>query len=92
MRSNGLHLQVYSDAHSKSPAHDALLNASHVYSAPQCLLPIHCYLYFTTFGTFLPILVSIWAGYVHKLKIAMSHKTKLASRCEVIWRDEGEGQ
>ena len=87
------------DAHSSSPAHDALLNSPppiHVYSAPQCLLGLHCYLdtiYLTTFATFLAILLSIWAGYRDRRKIAMLDKTKLANRrSEVIWQDEVEGQ
>jgi hypothetical protein len=86
------------DVHNSSPAHDALLNSPpiHVYSAPQCLLGLHCYrdtIYLTTFGTFLAIILSIWAGYRDRLNIAMSHETKLASsRSEVIWQDEVEGQ
>ena len=64
----------------------------HVYSAPQCLLGLHCYpdtIYLTTFATFLAIFLSICTGYRYRLKIAMSHKTKLASsRSEVVWHDE----
>ena len=68
------------DAHRSSPTHDALLNPSpvHVYSAPQCLLGLNCYLdtiYITMLATFLAILLSIWAGYRDRLKIAMSRKT-----------------
>ena len=76
------------DAHSP-PSHDALLNPHpiHVYTAPECLLGRNCYLdtiYLTIIATFLGILLSIWAGYRDRLKIAMSRKTKLASRSEVI--------
>ena len=81
------------DAHRTSPTHNALLNPPpvHVYSAPQCLLGLNCYLdtiYITMLATFLAILLSIWAGYRDRLKIAMSRKTKLAGRSEVIWQDE----
>ena len=76
------------DAHG-SPAHDALLNTPpiEVYSAPQCLLGLDCYLstiYLTMLMTFFAILLSIWAGYRDRLKIAMLRKMKLASRSEVI--------
>ena len=56
-------------------------------STPQCLLGINCYrdtLYLTMFATFLAILLSIWAGYRDRQKIAMMRKSKLANRNEVI--------
>ena len=81
------------DAHRSSSDHDTLLNlpSMHVYSVPQCLLGLNCYLdaiYLTMFATFLAIRLSIWAGYRDTLKIAMSRRTKLAGRSEVIWQDE----
>ena len=80
----GRNLDAYS-----APSHEALLNSPpiDVYSAPQCLLGLNCYLdtiYLTMLATFLAILLSIWAGYRDRLKISMSRKTKLASRSEVI--------
>ena len=70
------------DAHRSTPLHDVLLNPPplpppiHVYSAlPQCLLGLNCYvdtIYFTMLATFLAILLSIWAGYRDKLKIAIA--------------------
>ena len=72
-----------------SPANGAILNTPpiDVYSAPQCLLGLNCYresIYLTMFATFSAILLSIWAGYRDKLRIAMMHKTQLARRSEVI--------
>ena len=72
-----------------SPAHDAVLNTPpiDVYSAPQCLQGLNCYrdtIYLTILTAFFAILLSIWAGYRDRLKIALLRKTKLASRSEVI--------
>lgn len=82
------------DAHDSSP-HQALNSAlTDVYSAPQCLQGLSCYvdtIYLTIFATFLAILLSIWAGYRDRLKIAASRKTRLAGRSEVIWQDEEVG-
>jgi hypothetical protein len=88
------------DAHRSSPAPDALtLNPPprlHVYyynSAPQCLLGLNCYvdtIYLTMLATFLAILLSIWAGYRDRLKIAMLRKSEFAGRSEAIYRDDSE--
>jgi hypothetical protein len=78
-------------------AHDStrhvVLNppSTRVYSPPQCSLGLKCYLdsiYLTMIATFLAILLSIWAGYRDRLKIAMLRKTILPSGSEVIWQDE----
>jgi len=80
------------DAHDSSPNHDALNSAlSHVYSAPQCLEGLNCYvttIYLTMLATFFAILLSMWAGYRDTLKIAASEKARLSSTSEVIWQDE----
>ena len=81
------------DAHKSSQDHDNLLNppSIHVYSVPQCLLGLNCYLdaiYLTMLATFLAILLSIWTGYRDTMKIEKSRKTTLAGRSEVIWQDE----
>ena len=75
------------DAHSP-PVHNTLVNTPpiHVYSAPQCMLGLDCYLdtiHITMLATFLAILLSIWAGYRDRLKIAMLRKAKLAAGLEV---------
>jgi len=68
------------------------LDHLHVSAAPRCLLGLKCYvdtIYLTMVATFLAILLSIWAGYTDRLKIARLHKTQLAaSGSEVIWQDE----
>jgi len=76
------------DAHESTGRHAPL---THVYSAPRCLLGLECYLdtvYLTMAATFLAILLSIWAGYRDRMKVAMLRKTKLASGSEVVWQDE----
>ena len=85
------------DAHRNSPAHLNSPPRLHVYynSAPQCLLGLNCYvdtIYLTMLATFLAILLSIWAGYRDRLKIAKLRKTELAGRSEAIYRDEEVGQ
>jgi len=83
------------DAHGSSSAYEGrALNPPLIYSTPQCLQGPSCYvdtIYLTMLATFLCILLSIWAGYRDRLKIAMSHKTKLANRSEAVWQDEEEG-
>jgi hypothetical protein len=80
------------DAHDSTRGHDALNPPlTHAYSPPQCLLGLKCYLdaiYFTMVATVLAVLLSIYAGYRDRLKIAMACKTKLASASEVIGQDE----
>ena len=80
------------DAHDGTRDHDALNPPfTHVYSPPQCLLGLKCYsdaIYFTMVTTLLAILLSIYACYRDRLKIAMACKTKLAGACEVIRQDE----
>lgn len=81
------------DAHDNSPASNTLKPPlAHAYSAPRCSQGINCYvdtIYLTMVATFLAIILSIWAGYRDRLKIAsaMSHKTKVTSTSEVIWED-----
>ena len=72
------------DAHKSSPVHDTLLippplppSTSNIqlYSAPQCLLGLRCYLdsiYLTMLATFLAVLLSIWAGYRDRLKMGIT--------------------
>ena len=69
------------DAHRSSPVHDALLNPPpsssniQLYSAPQCLLGLRCYLdsiYLTVLATFLAVLLTIWAGYRDRLKMGIT--------------------
>jgi MFS family permease len=81
------------DAHRSSPAHDTLFKPPpiHVYSPPQCLLGLNCYrdtIYITMFATFLAILLSIWAGYRGRVKMATLRKSKFGgTTSEVIWQD-----
>ncbi|KIM42690.1 hypothetical protein M413DRAFT_70185 [Hebeloma cylindrosporum] len=52
-------------------------------AAPQCLLGLECYvdtLYLTAGATFLSMLLSIWAGYRDRRKIAASREKKEFSR------------
>src|ERR1700678_1081973 len=83
------------DAHDSPPIHDALKSPlAHVYSAPRYLEGIHCYvdsIYLTMLATFLAILLSVWAGYRDRLKIA-SCNTKIAGRSEVVWQDKEGGE
>lgn len=53
------------------------------FAAPQCLLGLECYvdtLYLTAGATFLAMLLSIWAGYRDRMKIAASREKKEFSR------------
>ena len=75
-------------------AHDStrhvVPNPPQVYS-PQCLLGLRCYLdsiYLTMIATFLAVLLSIWAGYRDRQKIAVLRKSIPPSGSEVIWQDE----
>jgi hypothetical protein len=64
------------DAHRSSPANILVYDSS----VPQCLQGLNCYLdtmYLTMLATFLAVLLSIWAGYRDRLKIAIvQDKTK----------------
>jgi len=80
-------------------AHDGVSNRpsttpATVLSAPLCLSGLPCYvntIYVTTAANFLAIVLSIWAGYRDRQKIASSQRRRLPPRGEVIWEDE-EGQ
>ncbi|KDR74212.1 hypothetical protein GALMADRAFT_249944 [Galerina marginata CBS 339.88] len=69
------------DAHDKSKPS----SGGGMASAPQCLQGLECYvatIYLTSGATFMAILLSIWAGYRDRQKIAASRRTKLAKRDE----------
>lgn len=54
-------------------------------TAPQCLLGLECYvstIYLTSAATFTAILLSIWAGYRDRQKIAASRRSK---EDRVVW-------
>jgi len=63
-------------------AHDDVLKQppmtpSTVLSAPQCLSGLSCYvntIYFTTAANLLAIVLSVWAGYRDRQKIASSQR------------------
>ncbi|KAF8147204.1 major facilitator superfamily domain-containing protein [Crassisporium funariophilum] len=79
------------DAHDAAPPHHAR-SAADIVSAPQCLQGLACYvdtIYLTIAATFVSLLLSIWAGYRDRQKIAASYRTKV-SRREVIWEDDEE--
>jgi len=64
---------------------------STVLSAPLCIGGLSCYvniIYFTISANFLAIVLSIWAGYRDRQKIASSQRRP--SPTEVIWEDEGQ--
>ena len=80
------------DAHDSTRNHDVLNPPlTHVYSPPQCLLGLKCYsdaIYLSMVSTFLGVLLSIYAGYRDRSKIALACRTKLASASEVIGQVE----
>ena len=63
-------------------------------AAPQCLLGLECYvdtLYLTAGATFLSMLLSIWAGYRDRRKIAASREKKeFSRRSSVPWEYDEE--
>ncbi|PPQ80753.1 hypothetical protein CVT26_006964 [Gymnopilus dilepis] len=78
-------------------AHDgsAPASAAAMLTAPQCLQGLECYvdtIYLTTGATFLAVLLSIWAGYRDRRKIAASRRTAKISarRAEVVWEADRE--
>ena len=80
------------DAHEKASKIPSSKPAT-LLDAPQCLLGLDCYvdtIYLTTLATFIAILLSLWAGYRDRQKIAMSmsHRKRLPTNGEVIWEDE----
>ena len=81
------------DAHDGSHTSNAPLADG--YSAPQCLQGLNCYvdtIYLTMLATFLCVLLSIWAGYRDRVKIATSRKILSSSRIELNGLDEEVGQ
>ena len=77
------------DAHRNFPPHNALLNPPpiHVYSAPQCLLGLNCYLD-AIYLTMWVFLLFFWASAIYRdrLKITIApQKTRQKLLVEVKW-------
>jgi hypothetical protein len=63
------------------------------FAAPQCLLGLECYvdtLYLTAGATFLAMLLSIWAGYRDRRKIAASREKEFSRRGGDPWEYDEE--
>jgi hypothetical protein len=63
------------------------------FAAPQCLLGLECYvdtLYLTAGATFLAMLLSIWAGYRDRRKIAASREKEFSRRGGDSWEYDEE--
>jgi hypothetical protein len=63
------------------------------FTAPQCLLGLECYvdtLYLTAGATFLSMLLSVWAGYRDRRKIAASRKKEFSRRGSASWEYDEE--
>jgi hypothetical protein len=73
------------DSHERAPSETDLLPGSNI--SPQCLKGRLCYvdtLYMTMAACFLSMVLSVWAGWRDRKKIAAS---QLKTRAEVIWED-----
>ncbi|KJA16098.1 hypothetical protein HYPSUDRAFT_47749 [Hypholoma sublateritium FD-334 SS-4] len=77
------------DAHDPGTTDDALLTRVAA-SAPQCLEGIECYvdtIYLTAGATFLSMLLSIWAGYRDRQKIAAARHQRRLRRSVSTWEE-----
>jgi hypothetical protein len=80
------------DAHDGSSVKSSVIRSA-VAAAPQCLEGLECYvntIYLTSGATFLSVLLSIWAGYRDREKIAASRLRKRYLRRSTIqdWERE----
>lgn len=77
------------DAHDPGSTDEALLTRVAA-SAPQCLEGIECYvdtIYLTAAATFLSMLLSIWAGYRDRQKIAAARHQRRLRRSVSTWEE-----